>query len=271
LIGPVDVGVGAVEIRRVVIGFKEAELRRARAGLGQHDVTHVTGLVFDTLGARIHRRRAVGLVQSPVSHGLCVEHLQVKGFLLRIVEARFVANAVGARAPARSREVGQRPRGVVRGIGRDAIDDRGIAGDERRVADQHLDAVGDIGKLRRELRRELRGDGAVRVRQREVFAGGVELEVRVQRRARHAAVLARGEHDHEAAGGEVGRGEEPLRGIARAVAQSPVEQVDAGARRVLDLDPVGGVAILVIQRLGVARHELGDAHLGRSGKGRRSE
>ena len=143
---------------------------------------------------------------------------------------------------------------------------RRIRRNQVRRGELHADAVGNVRKLRRELRRNFRGHRAVRPEQRQIFAVGTQLEICVQRRAGRGAVLAGSKDDHEAFRRHVRGRETPFARIARAVRQGPVEQADAVARRVLDFNPVGRISVLVGERIGVARHEFGDADLAAGGE-----
>ena len=117
--------------------------------------------------------------------------------------------------------------------------------------------VGNIGEL---LRIEVvrMGDGSARFDQRQVFAVAVELEVRVQLGIRIGAVVTRGKHQHVTTRlhGNVGKG--PASEIRCVVGQVPSVEVQRPSGRVVDLDPIRGVAVLVSQRAVVARHQLAD-------------
>ena len=70
------------------------------------------------------------------------------------------------------------------------------------------------------------------------------------------AILVGGE-DHEVAeGGKRCRWESPLGQIERIVGEKPASDGRRSGARIEDLDPVGGVAILVVKTAGVDGEEL---------------
>ena len=100
------------------------------------------------------------------------------------------------------------------------------------------------------LRRELRGDAlSVRRHQGKIFAGAVQLEVRVQRLGRIGAVLIRGEHQHVITGREDLCRKRPLIQVVGIIAEMPAVEIDALRCGIVNLDPIGKVAVFISQRV----------------------
>src|SRR5205823_8802833 len=85
----------------------------------------------------------------------------------------------------------------------------------------------------------------VRADEREVTAGSIQLEVRVQRRAWRLTVLARREHHQVAARGEVGGRQTPFPEIADLVREEPAVQRDCRGAGIETLNPIRARAIFV--------------------------
>ena len=124
------------------------------------------------------------------------------GGLWRIDEA--IAHPVGAGLPPGRHKGGQGPVGAQRGVGGDpcadgrARGDQGGGGEGGRQPVRNVHALGRI--------EELAGDGqAIGLHQRQVPTVGVETEVGVQFLPRHRPVLAGGENDQGAIGGQRNR------------------------------------------------------------------
>ena len=118
--------------------------------------------------------------------------------------------------------------------------------------------VRHIRGLRRILRRISVGDGPVRPHQRQVFTGGRELEIRVQRRRRHSTVFARRKYDQIVAGLQRNRRELPFGKIARVVRQAPVGQRHRLVARIEQFNPIRRVSVFVLQTLIVRGEKLID-------------
>ena len=59
------------------------------------------------------------------------------------------------------------------------------------------------------------------------------------------AVFVGGEDDEVLAGGEEGGGKDPLGEVQGIVGEVPSSQVDGGRSGIVDLDPVGGLSVLI--------------------------
>ncbi len=103
--------------------------------------------------------------------------------------------------------------------------------------------VRDIGQLRRIARRVLVDHGpAVRQHEGQISSLGVQFEVRVQ--LAPGAILAGGEDQEIASGRENRRtGKPPFRQRVWIVRQIPSAQIEGLGSRVIQLDPVRGVAV----------------------------
>ena len=84
----------------------------------------------------------------------------------------------------------------------------------------------------------------------------------MQLRAGQGAILAGSKDQQKSFGGQIHAGKPPLGQLSGIVGQRPVEEIYRGAAAVIDLDPIGRIAILVQQGLSVAGHEFGDDDLG---------
>ena len=111
-------------------------------------------------------------------------------------------------------------------------------------------------------RRNLVGNPArqFRAEQAKVFALDTELEIGVQRLANRAPVLTGGMHDQRCTWPKCHGGEDPFARPGLVVAQRPAGEVHGGAPRVAQLDPVAGLALLVLQAVAVGREKLVDHH-----------
>ena len=98
--------------------------------------------------------------------------------------------------------------------------------------------------------------GSVAAYECEEVAFGVELEVRVQRPAWITAILAGGEHDERAAGGNADCRKRPLFQIRRVVGEKITAHTESERVRVLQFDPVRSVAILIFQATGIVGEEF---------------
>ena len=121
--------------------------------------------------------------------------------------------------------------------------------------------VRDVGVLLRKF--GLKGVGWTRQiigsEQPQIFAPRKELEVGVQLgRGVGPAVFARGEHHQIAVGGQGAGRKAPFVGMVRVIGQGPTGQVDGDIARIVELDPVGRVAIFILQAEFVGRQEFVD-------------
>ena len=107
-------------------------------------------------------------------------------------------------------------------------------------------------------RREFGGDGPEGRDQRQIFAIGRELEVRVQAPGHVGAILFRSEHDQMLVGLNGHIGKLPLGEIRRIVGKKPSVQTGRSRGGVEDFNPIGTLAVLVVQGPIIIRHELGD-------------
>ena len=98
----------------------------------------------------------------------------------------------------------------------------------------------------------------VRTHQCQILAAGTELEVGVQRSARVAVVVVRGEDEEVLAGVEIHCREFPFAQVAVVVGQVPVFEIDLQRADIINLNPVWEIAARVSWRTGVGRHKLID-------------
>ena len=179
-----------------------------------------------------------------------------------------IAKAGGAVGPGRVVEFHGSPGEAEIVVRRQKRANRRAGTEQRDGVSVSDDTVRNVGHLRREQRCELRDDvGAVRGDECEILAARTEFEIGVQRRAGRAAIFLRGEDDKETIGRQVGGRELPLGEIVRRVGEKPTREAGGGSILVLNFNPVGVVAVLVIERDVIDRHELGDGELGQGGKG----
>ena len=129
--------------------------------------------------------------------------------------------------------------------------------DEWYGIDFATDAVRHVGVLFR-IRILADNSRSVRADEREVTAGSIQLEVRVQRCAWRPTVLARREHYQIAAGGEVAGRQTPFPEIAGLVGEEPAVQRHCRRAGIEQLNPIRALAIFVEHRAGVCRHEFAD-------------
>ena len=132
-------------------------------------------------------------------------------------------------------------------------------GGNRKQSRISVDPVRNVVKLLGIFRSKLVGHGIpVRFHQGQVFAVAVQFEIRMQFAPRVVPILARGKHQQVIVRSEHFRGERPLGRIALVVGQPPAIRVDRIVARVVNLDPVGRIAVLVQPRADVGGHELAD-------------
>ncbi len=122
-----------------------------------------------------------------------------------------------------------------------------------------MTAVGDI----RELGWKTRGEGIIdgepiHPDEGEVLPVSIQLESRVDRPTRIVRVHPRGEHEQVALGRKGNGWKIPLHELARVVGQVKCVEVDRGGIRVVDFDPVLGIAVAIQQPGGVDRQHLVD-------------
>src|SRR5262249_37021692 len=158
--------------------------------------------------ANVDACRTDGFVQAPVSGRLRIEYFERKGVSLWVRQPGLIADAIRANAPTCRGEIRLCPGGTIGTVGGYLIKNRGVGNDERYSREPHRRSVGDIGELG--WVRNGRGDGAVRTGEREVFAAGIELEIRMKGRARRASILARSENHQETTWPNIRSWEQPL-------------------------------------------------------------
>jgi hypothetical protein len=101
---------------------------------------------------------------------------------------------------------------------------------------------------------------AVDVNQAQIFAVGGNLEIRVQFAAGKRAVLLGGKDNAVSARSQCCAGRErPFVELVVVVGQVHARHVDGGGSRVVDLDPVRGVAVGVDEVAVIGGKELGNA------------
>ena len=120
------------------------------------------------------------------------------------------------------------------------------------------DTVREVGTLLGIRRVLVNHRLAVGRHQREVLAGGPEPEIRVELGAGETAVVAGGEDEDASAPVEDQRRKAPLPQHVGVVRQIVALEVDGLEPLVVDLEPVGGVAVLVDEGRAVDGHELAD-------------
>jgi len=124
------------------------------------------------------------------------------------------------------------------------------------------DAVGNVGHLWREGWRERVSDRhPVRLDQAEELTTRRQREIGVQVSAGIDVVvdrLVRGKHDEIPARRDDHCRKLPLVEIVRPVREVPAGEIDVAGAEIVDLDPVGVVAVTVVEGRIVAGHELGD-------------
>ena len=126
------------------------------------------------------------------------------------------------------------------------------------------DSIAAIGLLRGKRRRVVVHDGTQCIVERQVLAARRQREVGVQRRA--GAVLRRRPDHDRGIGRQRQGGDRPLDEVLVVVGEVPAGEVDRLCRRVPQLEPVAVVAVVVDDRGGVRRHQLGDDHMCRRGE-----
>jgi hypothetical protein len=170
----------------------------------------------------------------------------------------FVADAGGAGGPRRVIEVGAGPGGAEAAVRGDEGAGGGGGGDELGDGLVDVDAVGDVGDLLGVVVLGEDGD-APGCDEAHVAACAGEVEIGMEGGAQGDAVLAIGEDGQVAAGGDDrAGGEVPLAQVRGVVGEGVAAEVDIGRAGVVELDPVGVVAVLVEQAIVVQREELAD-------------
>ena len=108
------------------------------------------------------------------------------------------------------------------------------------------------------------GDAVVRrvVRAREIegFAGGFELEIRMQRLAGDCAVFVGEEDDEVIPPGERGGGEGPLEARRGVIAEAPAGEARGRVAVVIEFHPVGRAAVFIAQAGVVLRTDFIEHH-----------
>ena len=180
---------------------------------------------------------------------------------------RFIAHTRSRARPSRVVENRHRPGRSQRAIRGHQHTGRRARGNEGRCGLLHRHTVGNSVHLRWKDRGECRGDvRSVGPDQRQVFSAAPELEARVQWRARHATVLARGEDQQIRIGQKIRARKPPLRQVRRLVGEKPSVEIDQVRAGVVDFDPIRRVTILIQHRAAVDRHELRDQQVIRAAR-----
>ena len=203
------------------------------------EVRAATGVqVVDGRGVRGEHGR---LLRWRHKNGLCrreIAHANVRADVphREAGDVVLVADAVGARDPARGGE-------VVRDPGEADVASRQINARWRCVRDEqgHLkilaDSIADIRELFG-VWIEPGGAGTVGPGQRQKFTTYAQLKIGVQRRSGDPSIFARSEHDEEAARRKVRPGKLPFEAIPRAVAQAPADEIHGVGPGVEEFNPV---------------------------------
>ena len=138
---------------------------------------------------------------------------------------------------------------------------RGPGGHERTRGQTPAGPERDVGPLR--LVAVLAGHGdAVGSHQRRVAPRGRQGEVRMEWSSGVRAILARREYQQPSVGREIPFRETPSGESERGVGQEPPGQVHRRGSGVVDLDPIGRIAVFVPQTAGVAREAFADDRRG---------
>src|SRR5690606_20855969 len=99
--------------------------------------------------------------------------------------------------------------------------------------------------------------------QTQKLAVGAQLEVCMQRLPRNLPVLVRCEDDEILARREYNLGKHPLVHALRVVGERPSDEVNRGGTAIVNLNPVGGIAVLIAKSSAVGRQEFGNDNSGR--------
>ena len=83
----------------------------------------------------------------------------------------------------------------------------------------------------------------------------------MQRLAKRTAVFAGGMHDQRRAWPDRHAGKHPLARLGCVVAQRPAGEIDRGIAVVSQLDPVTGLAVIILQSIAIGREKFIDDHL----------
>lgn len=225
----------------------------ARAARERREVSRFVGSIAVRIFSPIAIEPAVAaLVPAELSHR--IGHLRWSTDHRRVgLETDAVVHA----GPRGIIEPGLRPIQTQRAIQRHGEFSGRARGQQRARTERYWNAVRDVWHLQRVSRGIGRLDGSVRLEQREIFAGVVQSKIGVQRPAGHPAIFARSEHHDETVQREVRGGETPARPALR-IGERPTAQVHRVGAGVKNLDPIRGIAVLVVQRVVVLGHELGD-------------
>ena len=173
--------------------------------------------------------------------------------------AGLVAEPRRCRAPRRVAEARRSPRRP-EARGGDEVFPGARGGHEILRIEQRAVAEADVAPLRR-VGVEGARDGAVGLAQREIAAGVLKAEIRVQLRARHAPVLAGCEYHEPRIRVERHVWELPPGRRLHVVREPPAGEVHGRRAVVVQLDPVRAVAVHIVEQAVVFRHELRDDDL----------
>ena len=135
--------------------------------------------------------------------------------------------------------------------------------DRRQVSCEPVGYIGGLGRIVRSKGVHCRHP--IRLDEGEKLASSRERKVGVEEASRidvGSGILVRGKDEQILPGGNLDRGKPPLVEIVGPVSQMPAAEVHGNGAKVVDLDPVRGIAVAVIDGRLVAGHELGDQDRG---------